>query len=313
MRKAFVSTLADLAEQDRRIVLLTGDLGFGVVDAFAGRFPDRFINVGVAEQNLVAVATGLAEAGYLPFAYSIASFLTLRPYEFIRNGPILHRLPVRMAGVGGGAEYGHQGLTHYALEDYGIMRLQPGLMVVTPADALQAKAALRVTWDVPGPVYYRLGKDDAAVVPGLEGRFDPNRVEMVRHGRDLLFLAAGAIAGEAVAAAELIAADGFAAAVGVVSTLNPAPSDLPALVERFRVVVAVEAHYVAGGLGSLVSELVGERDLACRVVRCGFRRMPHSTSGSQQYLYAEHGLTRDAIRDAARLALDSAASAQRRG
>jgi transketolase len=313
MRGAFVSALGELAERDRRIILLTGDLGFGVVDAFARRFPDRFINVGVAEQNLIGIATGLAEAGYLPFTYSIASFLTLRPYESIRSGPILHRLPVRLVGVGGGTEYGHQGLTHYALEDLGVMRLQPEMLVIAPADFRQAAAALDATWDVPGPVYYRLGKDETALVPGLEGRFDRDRVQIVREGGDLLFLAAGAIAGEAAAAADLLASDGTGAAVGVVSTLSPAPSGLRPLLERFRVVVTVEAHYVAGGLGSLVSETIAEHGLACRAVRCGFRRTPHSVSGSQEFLYREHGLTRDALREAARVALENSASAQRRG
>ncbi len=126
MRATFVRTLMELAEEDERIVLLTGDLGFTVVEPFAERFPGRFFNVGVAEQNMLGVATGLAEAGYVPFAYSIATFATLRSYEFVRNGPVLHRLPVRVVGVGGGLEYGMNGLTHYALEDIALMRAQPG-------------------------------------------------------------------------------------------------------------------------------------------------------------------------------------------
>ena len=108
VRATFVRTLVELAEEDERIVLLTGDLGFTVVEPFAERFPDRFFNVGVAEQNMVGVATGLAEAGFVPFVYSIATFATLRPYEFIRNGPVLHHLPVRVVGVGGGLEYGDE-------------------------------------------------------------------------------------------------------------------------------------------------------------------------------------------------------------
>src|SRR5882724_5576798 len=107
MRKAVIRTLVDLAELDPRIVLLTGDLGFSVVEPFAERFPARFVNVGVAEQNLLGLATGLAEAGFIPYAYSIATFATLRPYEFIRNGPVLHQFPVRIVGMGSGFEYGH--------------------------------------------------------------------------------------------------------------------------------------------------------------------------------------------------------------
>src|SRR6266550_716484 len=109
MRAAFIRTLAELAEVDWRILLLTGDLGFTVIEPFADRFPGRFFNMGVAEQNMVGVATGLAEAGYVPFVYSIATFAALRPYEFIRNGPVHQRLPVRVVGVGGGFDYGTNG------------------------------------------------------------------------------------------------------------------------------------------------------------------------------------------------------------
>ena len=303
MRRAFVAALQNVATRDSRIVLLTADLGYQVVEEFARSLPDRFVNVGVAEHNLIGIATGMAEAGYLPFVYSIASFLTLRPYEAIRNGPLMHRLPIRLIGIGGGAEYGHQGLTHYAIEDLGVMRLQPEMIVIAPADARQAVSALEATWQVSSSVYYRLGKDETTQVPGLDGRFELGRVQVVRDGRDLLFLATGAIAGEAVAAAESLAACGVSAAVGIVATLNPAPIDLPGLLERFPVAVTVEAHYTVGGLGSLVSDAVADGGLRCRVVRAGFKHMPHGLSGSQEYCYREHGLTRAALYDAARVAL----------
>src|SRR5690242_14517811 len=117
MRAAFVRKLVDLAAQDPRILLLTGDLGYSAIEPFAQRFPDRFVNVGVAEQNMVGLATGLAEGGFIPFVYSIATFASMRAYEFLRNGPILHQLLVRVVAVGGGFEYGYAGATHHALED----------------------------------------------------------------------------------------------------------------------------------------------------------------------------------------------------
>src|SRR3974390_2091985 len=133
MRVTFVQTLADLACSDPRIVLLTGDVGFMVLESFVARDPDGFFNVGVAEQNMIGLATGLAEAGLMPFVYSIVPFAVLRPYEFIRNGPVQHRLPVRIVGVGGGLEYGINGLSHYGLEDIAVTRVQPGLTVIAPA------------------------------------------------------------------------------------------------------------------------------------------------------------------------------------
>src|SRR5437763_8683060 len=121
MRRAFINTLVELAESDPRILLLTGDLGYLALEPFSERFPDRFFNAGVAEQNMVGMATGLAEAGFTPYVYSISTFASMRPYEFIRNGPVLHRLPVRIVGIGEGVDYGHNGMTHYALEDIALL------------------------------------------------------------------------------------------------------------------------------------------------------------------------------------------------
>jgi len=296
MRGAFVRTLVELADRDRRIALLTGDLGYMALEPFMERHADRFFNIGVAEQNMVGIATGLAEAGWLPFVYSIVTFATLRPYEFIRNGPVMHGLPVRIVGVGGGFEYGTQGLSHHGLEDVAIMRVQPGMTVVAPADHEQMATALRATWDVPGPVYYRIGKDDRTVVPGLGGRFRPGRVEVVHEGRDVAIVAMGAVAIEAAAAARLLAERGVRARVVVVASVQPAPvDDLRAALADVPLALTVEAHYAAGGLGSLVAEVVAEHGLGCRLVRRAVGAPKDGRVGSQAYLYARHGLAADAI------------------
>ena len=292
MRGTFVRTLVELAEGDPRVVLLTADLGFTVVEPFAHRFPGRFFNVGVAEQNMVGIATGLADAGYVPYVYSIASFATLRPYEFIRNGPVHQRLPVRVVGVGGGFDYGTNGPSHHALEDLAVMRVQPGMTVLAPADADQAGAALRVAHVLPGPVYFRLGKDESMRVPGLDGRFRLGRAEAIGSGGDLLLVTTGSIARNAVAAAEMLGAAGIEASVLVAASVSPPPiEDLTDALERFDAAVTVEAHYVDGGLGSLVCEVAAERGLPCRVVRCGVRRLEPGRSGSEAYLNEAHGLS----------------------
>jgi transketolase len=252
------------------------------LEPFAQRFPDRFFNVGVAEQNMVGVATGLAEAGFIPFTYSIVTFSALRPYEFIRNGPVLQNLPVRIVAIGGGFEYGAAGPTHHGLEDVGVMRIQPSLRVIAPADHQQAYEALLSTWELPGPTYYRLGKDDKQIVRGLEGRFRLGEPEIVREGADALMLGMGAISSEAVLAAETLAGRGIHCTVGIVSTLNPAP-DLSELCKRYRRVFTVEAHYVVGGLGSLVAEQLAGQGLSSRLVRLGVERISDGRSGSQKY------------------------------
>ena len=291
MRQAFASTLADLADKDPRVLLLTGDLGYMALEPFSDRFPDRFFNCGVAEQNMVGVATGLAEAGFLPFCYSIATFATLRPYEMIRNGPIAQELPVRIVGVGGGFEYGHNGLSHYPLEDVGVMRLQPGIAVLAPADHEQARTALLASWNLPGPVYYRLGKDDRTIVPGLDGRFELGRAQVIREGSEVVLFSLGPAALDALTAANSLVQVGVKATVCVVASLNPVPSgDLVELLSSHSLAVSVEAHYVNGGVGSLVAELIAEGGLDCRLVRCGVRSTPDGHSGSQATLETLHGI-----------------------
>ena len=292
MRAAFVRTLVELAERDPRILLLTADLGYMALEPFSDKFPDRFFNVGVAEQNMVGLATGLAEAGFIPFVYSIVTFAALRSYEFIRNGPILHQYPVRIVGMGGGLEYGHNGASHHGLEDIGVMRVQPGITVIAPADHQQTRTALSASWDLPGPVYYRLGKDDKTTVPGLEGRFELGRAQIIREGTDLLIITMGSVASEAALAADALAAKGISSMVAVIASINPAPvNDLAAILTRFQVALTVEAHYVVGGVGSLVSEVIAERGLRCRIVRCGIRATPNGVSGSQGYLHRMHGIS----------------------
>jgi transketolase len=296
LRRAFASTLAELAADDERILLLTGDLGYMALEPFSDRFPKRFINAGVAEQNMVGMATGLADAGFVPFCYSIATFASLRPYEMIRNGPIAHGLPVRIVGVGGGFEYGHNGISHYPLEDVGIMRVQPGITVIAPADHQQARAAVLATWDIPGPIYYRLGKDDTTVVAGLDGRFELGRTELIRSGSDVVLLAMGPAAIDALNAADTLGEAGVTAAVAVIATLNPSlPQDLARLLSDHSLAVSVEAHYVNGGLGSLVAETIAESGLSCRLLRCGVESMPDGHSGREDYLRNMHGISAERI------------------
>ncbi|HEY6757914.1 MAG TPA: transketolase C-terminal domain-containing protein [Baekduia sp.] len=304
MRNDFVAELVELAAADERVMLLTGDLGYMVLEDFEKRHPERFLNCGVGEQNMLGVATGLAEAGYIPFAYSIATFATLRPYEFIRNGAALHDLPVRIVGVGGGFDYGHNGVTHFALEDYAVMRTQPSITTVVPADAAQARAAVQATRDVERPIYFRVSKRGDAL-PGLDGRFTLGRMEVLREGTDAAIIAIGSIAHAALEAADLLAAQGLQAAVGLVSSFNPGPvEDLVELLDGVPAVATVEAHYRDGGLGSWVAEVIAERGLESRLLRCAVDRMPVGAAGSQAFLEARYGLSADKIAERVTSALN---------
>jgi len=209
---------------------------------------------------------------------------------------VLQKLPVRVVSVGGGFEYGDAGPTHHGVEDVAIMRAQPGLTTIAPADAQQARAALLAMWDAPTPLYFRLGKDDTYAVPGLDGAFTSGRANLVRAGRDVLFVTLGAIAREAVAAAATLSQQGIDAGVLIVPTFNPdATDDIAAALASVPLVLTVEAHYVNGGIGSLVSEIAVERGIHTRIIRCGARSTHDGLSGSQTYYEQKHGISADAL------------------
>ena len=296
MRAAFAKALIELAAEDQRIVLLTADLGFMVLEPFASAFPERFYNVGVAEANMVGMATGLAQAGYIPFLYSIATFASMRAYEQFRNGPILHSFPVRLVGIGGGFEYGNSGITHYAFEDIGIMRLQPRLTTIVPADGEQTYSAIRSTHNLPGPIYFRIGKNDQRTVPGLGGRFRLGRIEVVSEGNDLLLIATGSISADVAEASSQLAKMGIHCTVAIVSSLRPEPvEDLTSLLKRFPLALTVETHYTTGGLGSFVAETIADHGLLCKIHRCGLTTMPSGVAGSENFLNTRYNLTPAAI------------------
>jgi transketolase len=296
MRTALIETLVELAREDDRIMLLTADLGWNVIEPFQRAYPDRFLNVGVAEQNMLGIATGLAQVGYVPYVYSIATFSSMRCYEQIRNGPVLHHSPVRIIGIGGGYSYGHAGPTHHALEDLSLARTQPGLNVVVPADRNQLKSALIALQDLPGPAYLRVAKSSVPPLAGLNGRFAWNTPELVRPGCDVLLICTGELSQTALKAAEILGQEGLTPAVAVMAHLSFQPSQaLISLLSRFTTVLTVEDAYVTGGLGSLAAEAIAENGLQASLMRCGVTANLAEYSGGTEYLRSQSGLTADAL------------------
>jgi transketolase len=292
MRNTFIRTLIQLAERNEQILLLTSDLGYMALEPFAERFPERFFNVGIAEQNMIGLATGLAEAGFIPFAYSIAPFAVLRPYEFIRNGPIDNQLPVRIIGMGGGLDYSYDGISHYGHDDVGVLRVQPGITIITPADFEQARTAFLKTWNLPGPIYYRLSKDEQTIIPGLEGYFEIGRAKCIGQGRDILIIVMGTIAIEVYKAIQNLSNEGINATMMVVGCINPPPTDdIKNALTGYESVITVEAHHITGGLGSMVAEVIAESGIRCKLVRCGIEKQMDGFVGSQLCLYDKYGVS----------------------
>jgi transketolase len=219
----------------------------------------------------------------------------------VRDGAVLHGLPVRIVGVGGGFAYGHAGPTHYALEDLAIARVQPGMTVVAPCDPAQTRAVVRSLGDVPGPVYLRVGKGGNPEIPGLGGRFAFGRPEVVREGRDALLLCCGAAAAEGVRAAAALDGEGVRVAVAALAHLPfRASAPLVELVRGFPAVVTAEDAFATGGLGSLVAETIAEHGLAARLRICGVTRPFSGASGSEAWMRAGNGLDAASLATAVR-------------
>lgn len=296
MRKAFIRTLQHLARKDERILLLTGDLGFMALEPFAEEFPDRFYNVGVAEQNMIGLASGLAKEGFIPYVYSIAPFCILRPLEFIRNGPIYHQLKVRIVGVGAGFDYGNNGITHYGIDDIGSLRCQPGIQLISPCDHRQAEATFEQTWNDVGPIYYRLNKDDITTVPGLNGKFSACRANVLKPSGEITLLALGNLASDALIVAENLERQGLLCKVAAVACVSPPPTEhLAEIIRNSSLVFTLENHYINGALGSLTAEIIAEKGLNCRLIRCGVDALLDGRTGSTKTLHKRFGIDPESV------------------
>lgn len=297
MRTAFIRALTDLARQDRRITLVTGDLGFGVVEKFAQAYPDQFVNAGVAEQNMTGVAAGMALAGRIVFTYSIGNFPTLRCLEQIRNDVCYHQADVKVVTVGGGFAYGGLGISHHATEDLAVMRAMPNMVVVAPGDPVEADAATRAVAFKRGPSYLRLGRAGERAVHADPLRFELGKAIVVREGGDLTLISTGGMLERAVRVAEQLEADGIRVRVLSMHTLKPLDAEaVVRAAQETAAVVTLEEHSAIGGLGSAVAEVLVEAPIP----RVRFRRLAlpsafASTVGSQDYLRDAYGLSEQAI------------------
>lgn len=269
MRRAFADTLTEVAEKNDRIIFLTGDLGFQVFDEFEEKFGRRYVNVGVAEAQLVDCAAGLALEGWRPIVYSIASFMTGRAFEQIRLSICYHNLPIVVVGAGGGYTYGSSGVTHHAQEDLGLMSLLPNMTVVAPGDPGEITQLLPQLLELDGPSYIRVGKfgepcyqaDNPAIV---------KKARLIREGSRVAIVTTGGQAVHAIAAADHLKADGILPVVCQMHTIKPLDSAfLDQLVGRVDSFIVVEEHGVNGGLGAAMNAWRAGRGENIRLLRLG--------------------------------------------
>jgi len=307
MRDTFATRLTELAEADPRVMLVTGDLGFGVLTPFAARFPRQFLNVGVAEQNMTGVATGLALEGRTVFTYSIGNFPTLRCLEQIRNDAVYHEANVKVVSIGGGFSYGALGMSHHATEDLAILRTLP-MTVVSPGCDWETREATTAIANTPGTCYLRLDKSTAGWTERPGETFTLGKARVLRDGSDLTIVATGGILGAALQVADSLKSRGHA--VRVISMHTIRPFDVDAVIDAARStggILTVEEHTVVGGLGSAVAEACLDAGVAPRrFARVGLRAGLSSIVGSQEYLRGRYGMNADAIEAAARKMLAGA-------
>ena len=297
MRDAFVRVLMREAAQNPRLMLVTGDLGFGVLRPFWETYPDQFVNAGIAEQAMTGLAAGLSLTGRTVLTYSIGNFPTLRCLEQIRNDCAYHDADVKIVCVGGGFVYGSLGMSHHATEDISILRALPGVTVFAPGDPAEVEAVVPVMLRTRGTCYLRLGRGGGKTLhpKPVEGWKAPQALTL-RHGGDVALLSSGGILSQTVEAAELLAARGIQAEVVSFPCVKPIDGQtLLDLATRFATLVTVEEHSMVGGFGSAVCEVLSGAGCGARVCRIGMEDEYSCIVGTQQYLRGVYGMDAQAI------------------
>jgi transketolase len=287
MRTTFAKTLLKIAQKDSRVMLLTGDLGYSVFEDFQKNIPKQYLNMGVAEQNMAGVAAGLAMEGYMPFIYSIVPFTTMRNFEQIRNDICYQNLNVKIVGVGAGFSYGPYGHTHHGLEDIGILRTIPNLIILTPGDPVEVALATKAMVSYKGPVYLRLGKAGEPIIHKKTPKFTIGKGIILQEGSKATIIATSTLLERAMAVAAAIGS------VRVISMPTIKPLDEKIIIDsmkKTKVLVTLEEHSVIGGLGSAVSEVVAESGLPVRFKRIAVADRFTKVIGLQEYMRKANGL-----------------------
>jgi len=296
MRTRFFSALVTAARANPDIVLVTGDLGYGVVEPFVEACPGQFVNAGVAEQNMTGLAAGIALAGGRVYTYSIANFPTLRCLEQIRNDVAYHGADVTVVAVGGGLAYGALGMSHHATEDLAIMRAIPGVAVAAPGDPVETDAVVADLLAHGGPAYLRLGKAGERSVHRAPVAVARGESVPVRPDGEVALLTTGAILEVACVAADRLAAEGVRASVRSFPWLDPFDVDAVRRSARHHeAIVTIEEHSIVGGLGSAVAEVLAEIPGAPPLARIALPARPASVVGDQDYLRSLYGLDPAAV------------------
>ena len=289
MRKTFINTLIELARKDKDIVLITPDMGFSVLEPFFEEFPERSFNAGIAEQNAVSIASGLALMGKKPYVYTIIPFLTGRAYEQVRLEVAYMNTNVKLIGIGAGFTYGSAGATHHAIEDISLMRGLPNMTVCCPGDNNEAEQIIRASVLNNKPMYIRIGRHN-------RGIFDNNKIEIgkasvIEKGEDIAIISTSNMLPDAHDYCEKLKKEGRKPYLISMHTVKPLDKDLVLeLVEKGVEIQTLEEHSIIGGLGSAVAEVIAESGKGVKFKRIGVPDEFSHYVGSQKYIKKQFGL-----------------------
>lgn len=297
MRDTFVRTLVELAKEDKNIELLTGDLGFGVLQPFWEKCPDQFTNAGIAEQNMTSVAAGMALTGKNVFTYSIGNFPTLRCIEQIRNDCAYHNANVKVVCIGGGFVYGSLGMSHQATEDLAILRALPNVVVLAPADLIEAEECTKALAKYKGTAYLRLGRGGEKRIHDKIENFQIGKAIKVCDGAKIAIFSTGAIFEEVTVAKDVLKAKGINPAVYTFPTVKPIDKEIiEQIAKDFDLIVTCEEQNVIGGFGSAVAEVMTEmKQRNAILLRVGLNDEYSVRVGNQKYLRGQYGIDAEGI------------------
>ena len=297
MRNAFAEELTKLASENKKVMLLSGDIGNNLFNNFKLIAPERFYNCGVAEANMTGVAAGLAMMGFRPVTYTITPFAIVRCLEQIRVDVCYHNVPVIIAGTGSGLSYASLGPTHHSCDDIGFMRMLPNMTILCPCDPIEVKSALRAAFQLNSPVYIRLGKTGEPNIHKAPPEFIIGRSITMLEGRDICILSTGNIMPVALEVAENLETYNVSVRVENFHTIKPLDTDsLKNIFSEYKLVATLEEHSLINGLGGAVAEWISDQNkYNVKLLRFGTRDEFMSTIGSQNYARAYYNLTPEYI------------------
>ena len=291
MRTTAINCLVERARFDKRIFLINVDVGFSVLETFRDEFPDRYLNVGIAEQNAIGVAAGLALSGLLPYVYSMVPFVTMRCFEQVRLDLAYMNTNVRLLGIGAGLSYGAQGATHHSIEDIAIMRALPNMTVCCPGDPIEARSLINQSFTHSGPIYFRLGKNGEPNVHSKDERIEIGRAIKMTEGRDLALITTSNMLEQGKRWVDEWAMENKAVTLLSMPTIKPLDVDaITELITQGMPIVTLEEHNIIGGLGSAVAEVIAESGKAVQFKRIAIPDQYSHYVGGQMSVREKFGL-----------------------